>query len=249
MLTDTHCHIFSKEYQNVEEILSSLNENNIKRVILNGYNTETNNEVIKLIKKYDNVYGALGIHPNHLSPNYEKELLFIKENINNPKIIAIGEIGLDFYWNKEEKEQQLNCFAKLLDIAAEYNKPVIIHSREATADTIKMLSGYNLKGVIHCFSGSYEVAKEYIKMGYKLGINGIVTFKNSKLPDTLAKLDPKNILLETDCPYITPEPYRKFKNEPKYLDSIAKKIAEIYDLDDQKLAETLEANFFEIFDI
>jgi len=248
MLTDTHCHIFKENYDNIDEILANLEANNIKRIIINGYNLETNQEVLALTKKYPNVYGSLGIHPNYIDETKDKIIDFIKENINQPKIIAIGEIGLDYYHSKDIKNEQITCFKELLTLAEENNKPVIIHNRDATEDLINILKQHKLKGIMHCFNGSYETAKEYIKMGYKLGIGGIITFKNAKLGEIIEKLSVKDILLETDSPYITPEPYRKYQNEPKYLSEVAKKVAEIYEITDEKLLLILEENLAEIFD-
>jgi len=248
MLTDTHCHIFSNSYENVHDILNYLETYNIKRIIINGYNYQTNLEVLDLIDKYDNVYGALGVHPSNMDKNFDKTFSLIEDNLNHPKIVAVGEIGLDYYWNKDNKKIQLENFNKLLKLAQKHNKPVIIHNRESTEDMLKTITKYKLKGIMHCFSGSYEVAKEYIKNGYKLGINGIVTFSNAKLPEILEKIDISNILLETDAPFITPEPHRKNKNEPKYLGDIAKKVAQIYKLDENDLALKLEENLLSIFD-
>jgi len=249
MLTDTHCHIFNKDYDNIFEILENLKEYNLKRIIINGCNHETNEEVMKLIDKYDNVFGALGIHPNDVDEDIDKNVDYIKSNLSHPKIIAIGEIGLDYYWTQDNIENQKKCFITLMNLAKENKMPVIIHNRDATDDMIDILKEYKLKGIMHCFTGNYETARTYINLGYKLGINGIVTFKNSDLSEVISKIEVKNILLETDAPYITPEPYRKYKNEPKYLNVIAKKVAGIYKIDDQKLAEILEQNYHDIFDI
>ena len=249
MLTDTHCHILSEKYDNVAEILKNLKQNNIKRVIINGYNHKTNQEVIKLIEKHDNVYGAIGVHPADATDNLDEALDFIKKNLNHPKIVAIGEIGLDYHWNPETKEKQINCFIKQLELAKEYQKPIIVHNRDSDEDMLKILANYDLKGIMHCFGGNYEQAKSFIDLGYKLGINGILTFKNSELSKVLKKIDVKNILLETDAPYITPEPYRKEKNEPKYLNVIAEKVAEIYQINQLELSEILEENLYHIFDL
>ena len=247
MFTDTHCHIFKEDYENQEEILKNLNKNNIKRIIINGYNDKTNKEVINLTKKYKNVYGTLGFHPNNINELMPDSLKFIEENINKDKILGIGEIGLDYYRNKENKEKQKELLIKLLNLATTYNKPVIIHNRESTDDLLKLLKEYNLKGIIHSFSGSYETAIEFIKLGYKLGINGIVTFKNSKLPETLSKIPLKNILLETDSPYITPEPIRGKQNEPKNLIYIANKLTDIYNTTLEELSTQLEINYKKTF--
>ena len=247
MFTDTHCHIFKEDYENQEEILKNLNKNNIKRIIINGYNDKTNKEVINLTKKYKNVYGTLGFHPNNINELMPDSLKFIEENINKDKILGIGEIGLDYYRNKENKEKQKELLIKLLNLATTYNKPVIIHNRESTDDLLKLLKEYNLKGIIHSFSGSYETAIEFIKLGYKLGINGIVTFKNTKLPEILSKIPLENILLETDSPYITPEPIRGKQNEPKNLIYIANKLTDIYNTTLEELSIQLEKNYKNTF--
>ena len=247
MFTDTHCHIFKEDYENQEEILKNLNKNNIKRIIINGYNDKTNKEVINLTKKYKNVYGTLGFHPNNINELMPDSLKFIEENINKDKILGIGEIGLDYYRNKENKEKQKELLIKLLNLATTYNKPVIIHNRESTDDLLKLLKEYNLKGIIHSFSGSYETAIEFIKLGYKLGINGIVTFKNTKLPEILSKIPLENILLETDSPYITPEPIRGKQNEPKNLIYIANKLTDIYNTTLEELSIQLEINYKKTF--
>lgn len=249
MFTDTHCHITKNEYDDYERIINDLKVNNIKRIIINGYNLDSNKEVIKLINKYDNVYGAIGIHPNYIEEVSSELIEFIEDNINHPKVIAIGEIGLDYYRNKDLKQQQLEMFNKILTIASKNNKAVIIHNRDATSDIISNLKKHNVNGIIHCFSGSVETANEYIKLGFKLGINGILTFKNSNLGNTISKVDIKNILLETDAPYLSPEPVRATKNEPKNIIYIAEKLAEIYDVSLHNLSKKLEENFHDTFDI
>ncbi|MDD2207744.1 MAG: TatD family hydrolase [Bacilli bacterium] len=249
MFTDTHCHILSEEYSNYEDIIQNLNKHNIKRIIINGYNLSSNKEVLKLINRYSNVYGAIGLHPNYIEENNEVVINHIKANINNQKIIAIGEIGLDYYRNNNNKEKQLEVFNTLLTIADENKLPVIIHNRESTEDLIKILKKHNLKGIIHSFSGSYETALELIKLGFKLGINGIITFKNTNLGNTLKRIDLKNILIETDSPYLAPEPVRGSKNEPRNLIYIANKIAKIYNINLEELSIILENNFADVFDI
>ena len=248
MLTDTHCHLLSN-YFNLEEIINNLSANNIKRIITNGYTPKTNEEVIDLCNKYPNIYGALGLHPDNIDEDSSVVFNQIKNNHQNPKIIAIGEIGLDFYHNKDNKEEQIKLLDEFLSLGEELNLPVIIHNRDATDDLIKLLKKHHNKGIIHCFSGSLETAREYIKMGYKLGIGGVLTFKNSKLRDILKEIPLTSILLETDSPYLTPAPLRGLPNEPMYLKFILDELVNIYNLPAKDIAEILEQNFLDIFDI
>ncbi len=246
MYTDTHCHILKSEYDDPDKILKELSSNNIKRIIINGYNLESNKEVIKLISKYDNVYGALGIHPDNI--NEESTCLkFIEENLKNPKVIAIGEIGLDYYHNKENKDSQIKLLEKQLSLGEKYNLPVIIHNREATKDLIKVLKKYHTKGIIHCFNGSLETAQIFLKMGYILGINGIITFKSCKLKEVTSVLPKDSFFLETDAPYLTPEPYRGTPNEPKFIKYTASFLAASLNITETELATILEDNFKKMF--
>ena len=248
MFTDTHCHILSTEYYKPEDIIENLENNNIKRIIINGYTNKTNKEVIELAKKYDNVYGALGIHPDNIIENIDETINLIEENKDNPKIIAIGEIGLDYYHNKDNKDKQIELLETFFKLAEKNNLPVIIHNRDATDDLLKTLKKYHLKGTIHCFSGSTETAKEYIKLGFKLGIGGVLTFKNSHIRETLKEIPLSNILLETDSPYLTPYPLRGIPNEPMYLKFIADELCNIYNISLEELIKKLEQNYLDIFD-
>lgn len=248
-LTDSHTHILPSDVQNYKEIIENLEQNNIKRIIINGYNDETNKEVITLCHKYKNVYGALGFHPDNINELTLDSLKFIEENLNNPKILAIGEIGLDYFHNKENKEEQLKLLETFLKMSIKTHKPVIIHNRDATGDLINLLRKYNTKGIIHCFNGSKETAEIFIKLGYKLGIGGVITFKNCKLKEEIKNIVPSAFLLETDAPYLTPEPYRGSQNEPKYLIYTLKVLANSLNLDEEKLSNILESNFHELFDI
>lgn len=248
MYTDTHCHVLSTDYYDTDSVLSNLENCNIQRVIINGYNLESNKEVVALSSKYPYVYGALGMHPDNLDEDQDENLKYILEHIDNDKIIAIGEIGLDYYHNKDNKEKQINLLKKLLEIAEKNNLPVIIHNRDATDDLLRIVKEYHLKGIIHCFTGSIETAKEYIKLGYKLGIGGVLTFKNSKLRETLKEIPITSILLETDSPYLSPEPLRGLPNEPANLNFVAKELSKIYNLNQDELAEKLEKNYADIFD-
>lgn len=249
ILTDSHTHILPTDVPNYQEILENLKQNNIKRIIINGYNDKTNKEVLELVSKYENVYGALGFHPDNINELTEDSLEFIKKNLNNPKIIAIGEIGLDYYHNKENKEDQIKLLEKFLELSTKTNKPVIIHNREATGDLINTLKKYKTKGIIHCFNGSKETANIFLKLGYKLGIGGVITFKNCKLKEEIKGFSPNSFFLETDAPYLTPEPYRGKPNEPKYMIYTLRALSSTLNINEEELSNTLENNFHELFDI
>ena len=249
MFTDTHCHIYKEYYENIDEILKRALESNINRVINNGCNRESNKEVLALANTYNNMYVALGIHPESIDTYQKEDLTFIEENLSNPKVIAIGEIGLDYHYTKENKTLQIKLLENQLKIAETHNLPVIIHSREATEDTINTLKKYHIKGVIHSFSGSFETAKIYIKMGYLLGINGVITFKNSKLKEVIKEIPLEHLVLETDSPYLTPEPFRGKPNEPARIKEIATFISELKGISLEELARITNENIMRIFDI
>ncbi len=246
MLIDTHCHLSCDDYNNLDEIINEFDG----IMIASGCDLKTNKEVIELVNKYDNVYGTLGIHPEEIENFKESDLKFIEDNLNNKKIVGIGEIGLDYYWVKDNKEQQKELFIKQLDIAKKYNKAVIVHSREAIQDTYDILKKYNLKGSIHCFNSSLEMAREFIKIGYKIGVGGVLTFKNSKkLQEIVKDIDLKYILLETDSPYLTPEPYRGQKNKPSNVYYVALKLAELKNLSIEDIINQTGENALKEFSI
>lgn len=248
MFTDSHCHLFNEYYGDINEILDSSKNNNVTKVISDATSLETCKEMLELSKN-DMVYITLGIHPEEAN-NYNKEdLSFIEENLSNPKVIAVGEIGLDYHYDGYDKEKQIELFEMQLRLAEKYNMPVVIHSRDATKDTIDTLKKHSLAGVIHSFSGSVETAKEYIKMGYKLGINGVITFKNAHLKDTIKEIGIDHIILETDSPYLTPHPYRGKRNEPSYVLEIARFISDYLNIPLEKVSEITQSNIKDIFNI
>lgn len=249
MFTDTHCHIFDEYYDNIDEIKELMDNNNVYRVINNGTEKKSNQEILNKIQKYEWMYGAIGIHPEEVNNYSEEDLVELENNINNKKVVAIGEIGLDYHYDKESKDKQIELFEKQLKLAEKYNKPVIIHSREATLDTIECIKKYDVKGVIHCFSGSYETACIYIKLGFLIGINGVITFKNCNLIETLKKIGLDNVVLETDSPYLTPVPYRGHKNDPSHILDIVNFIASKMDISDSDISIITEDNIKRVFDI
>lgn len=246
MFCDTHCHVLKEYYQGeIGNILLLAKNNGVDRIINAGYNTTSSKEVISLTKQFDNMYGVIGIHPENV---LEEVDLTIFNNIDK-KIVGIGEIGLDYHYTKETRDKQIEMFEYQLDLAEKLNLPVVIHSRDATQDTIDILKRHHNFGVIHSFSGSLEVAKEYIKMGFALGINGVVTFKNCNLKDTLKNIDINSIVLETDSPYLTPVPFRGTPNNPSHIKDIATFVAEIYGISVAELAEITNKTVARIFDI
>lgn len=242
MFVDTHCHIFKSDYDNIDEVLNNASNNNVKYYINNGSDREYNKEVLELVKEYDNMYGALGIHPETVDDYSLDDIEFIKNNLSNEKIVAIGEIGLDYHYTKENKDEQIKLLEMQLSLAEEYNLPVIIHSRDATEDTINTLKKFNCRGTIHSFSGSLETAKIYIKMGYLLGINGVITFKNCNIKDVIKEVGLDNIVLETDSPYLTPVPYRGMQNNPSHILDIAKFVSELYNISLEELSYRTNEN-------
>lgn len=250
MFTDTHCHIYNEYYDNnIEQVYEKMKEANVDRIINNGCDSNSNKEVLNLLGKYSWMYGAIGIHPESADSYTDEDLKYIEEHIDDEKVVAIGEIGLDYYWTKDNKEKQKELFEYQLKLAERVNKPVIVHSREATQDTIDILKKYNVRGVIHSFSGSYETACIYIKMGFLLGINGVITFKNCNLKDVVAKLDLGNIILETDSPYLTPVPYRGKRNDSSHVFDIAKYICDLKGCTLEELAKETNGNISRCFDI
>lgn len=248
MFIDTHCHIFKEYYNNITEVINEMKDN---IMIVSGYNSSSNKEVIELVNKYPNVYGTIGLHPEEVNNISENDFDFIIENISNPKIVGIGEIGLDYHYVSDNKELQKDIFVKQMDIAKKYNKTVVIHSRDAIVDTVNIIKEYqDLKIVMHCYSSSLEVARDLIKMNVKLGIGGVVTFKNGvKLKEVVQNVPIENLLLETDSPYMSPEPLRGKQNKPYNCYLIAEKIAELKGISLESVLEITTSNAVSQFDL
>ncbi|MBQ8891967.1 MAG: TatD family hydrolase [Bacilli bacterium] len=225
-LCDTHFHLDSTD--DVDSIVQKAHDAGVENLILSCCDLSSIEFGINIVNKYPNMYLTIGLHPDEIKDdtsdliNYFEDLI-----INNPKIIGIGEIGLDYYHNKDNKEEQIALFKKQLDLAKKLNLPVVIHSRDAFLDTYNILKEYKLKTTIHCFTGSMEVANLYIKEGYLLGIGGVSTFKNTNLKETLKSVPLENIVFETDSPYMAPEPFRGTKNEPSNVSIICDNLCNI----------------------
>lgn len=246
-MIDTHAHILSEFYDNIDELIEELKSKEIIKVINCADSVETSKEVLNIYTKYEGyLLPAVGIHPENID---NANINDIEEIIKNNKVFAVGEIGLDYHYNDENKEQQREYFIKQLDLAIKYDLPVIIHIREAMQECFDILKTRKNRGIIHCFSGSTEMAKEYIKLGYKLGIGGVLTFKNSKLYEVIQNIDLKDIVLETDSPFLSPEPYRGKKNKPSNVYYVAKRIAEIKNISLEEVINTTTKTASQIFDI
>mgnify|MGYP004654678959 CR=1 FL=1 len=250
MFIDTHCHLSSEFYSDIPEVILEDEKAGMSQIIASFCEIDTVNDVCTFVDNYNIVYATIGFHPDQASKYTDTDLLKLRELcLKYKKIVGIGEIGLDYHYGKENRDEQIILFKKQLDLASELNLPVVIHSRDATKDTVDILKDYSLKGVIHCFSGSLEIAKEYIKLGFLLGIGGVVTFKNSKLPLVVKEIPLESIVLETDSPYLTPTPYRGSVNSSKYIPIIAEKIAEIKEISISEVASVTTNNALKLFDL
>lgn len=251
-MIDTHAHINFEDYtNNFDEVLNDIRNNDVSVVIIPGVEPSTFEEINEYCSRYEMLYGAVGIHPSEFQTyddNAEKQ---IYEYLKNEKIVAIGEIGLDYHYGADTKEEQKLVLRKQLEIAEKTQMPVIIHDREAHEDTFNILQDYNLKDVIfHCFSGNAEFAKKCINKGYYIAIGGVVTFKNAKDLKEAVKIVPlEKLLLETDCPYLAPVPFRGKLNTPAYLKYIAQEIANIKNIDIEEVKKHTTLNAKKVFNI
>lgn len=248
MYIDTHCHLLKSDFNNVDEVIIKLDNN---YAIVSGAEINDNKEVINLINKYNNIYGTIGLHPSEATKYKKEDLEYIEQNLNNKKIVGIGEIGLDYHYGKEDANLQKELFIKQLDLARKYKLPVTIHSRDALLDTFEIVKMYkDLKITYHCYSYSLEHAKELLKQNIKFGINGVVTFKNSRvIKEVVEYLPLENLLLETDSPYLSPEPVRGTKNFPSNVQIVAQKIAEIKKIPYEIVLKTTFDNAKRQFDL
>lgn len=248
MLVDTHCHIFSEYYEDIDEIVMRAKNAGVGMIIVNGIDRKTNEEVLNLVSKYDIVYGALGVHPESADVVSDEDFKFIEEHINDDKIVAVGEIGLDYHYDIDKNKQKY-IFKRQLEMAKKYSKPVIVHSRECIQETYDILKVSDVKGIMHCYSGSVEMARKFCEIGFYLGIGGIITFKNAvKLIEVINETSLEYIVLETDAPYLSPEPYRGKRNEPINISVILKRICELKGLNIKQAGDVTTRNAFRLFD-
>ena len=233
-MIDTHSHIYSEEFDaDGDEVIQRAKDAGVTKIVLPNVDTQSLPRMLELEAQYpDYCYAAVGLHPESVKENYQIELDIIREELERRKYLAVGEIGIDLYWDKTYQTEQIRAFQTQVEWAIEFNLPVIIHVRNSHNETIQALkpySGKGLKGIFHCFGGTPEEAAEIFSLGdFKLGIGGVVTFKNSGLAATLMHIPLEKLVLETDSPYLTPVPFRGKRNESSYLRYVAARLSEIY---------------------
>ncbi len=253
MIFESHAHYDSHQFDEDREVLlGSMQENGVGTVVNICADWDSVTEVVEMVQNYPFMYSAVGLHPDEVGDLDEERFEFLKTQCQKEKVVAVGEIGLDYYWDNESHDLQKKWFVRQLELARELSLPVIIHSRDAAEDTLQIMKEHaqGLRGVIHCFSYSKELAEEYVKMGFYIGIGGVVTFKNGKKLKEVAEVVPlERILLETDCPYLAPEPYRGKRNSSIYIPHIAQAIADIKGCTFEEVVAQTEANGKELFNI
>lgn len=247
MIFDTHAHYDDEAFdEDRDEVLTSLREWGVGTVVNVGASMEGSRRSVSLSEQYEFVYSAVGVHPDEVGELREEDMEWMREQLQKPKVVAVGEIGLDYYWDKEGHDLQKKWFLRQLKLAKELKKPVIIHSREAAADTMELLKA-NYHGempmVMHCYSYSMEMAREYRKMGLYLGIGGVLTFKNAKkLKETVLESPMEYLLLETDCPYLAPVPNRGKRNDSGMLKFVVQELAALKGITPEEVIRITEEN-------
>ena len=254
MIFDTHAHYEDEQFDgDRDELLASMKENGVGRVVDVGASIESTKGAVELAGKYDFIYAAVGIHPEAVDRIDESDIEWLKSLTSNEKVVAIGEIGLDYYYEDPVREIQKVWFERQLELAHEVKLPVCIHSREAAKDTLDIMKKHHaeeLGGVIHCFSYSTEMAKTYIDMGYYIGIGGVVTFKNSKkLKEVVKNIPLERIVLETDCPYMAPVPNRGKRNSSLYLPDVVSVVAELKGVTEEDVIRITEENGMKLYNL
>lgn len=269
-MIDTHCHIDDPQYaEELDAFLAEQRQDGVEAILVPGVDKTSVKDVLEVCDKYPQyLFPALGLHPENVKEDWQEQLQVLKDAVdarisNSPKgvpypiagrpiserkLIAIGEIGLDYHWDTTFKEQQQEALREQMRWAEQYDLPVMIHSRDAAEDTLKILREFpNVKGVMHCFSGSHEVAEQVVKMGYYLGIGGVITFKNCKLAEHLVGIPLERLVLETDAPYMAPVPYRGKRNESRWMWYVAERLAQVYNCSPEYINEVTTANAKELF--
>lgn len=254
MVFDSHAHYDDEQFdEDREELLSNLSKNGVEYIVNVGAGIESTKKTIELSERYHNVYGAVGVHPTDAAELDNEKLEWLKSLSRHKKVVAIGEIGLDYYWDEPDRKIQKKWFLRQMELAKEMKLPMIIHSRDAAKDTLDMMIAADAKqvgGVVHCFSYSVEMAKEYLSLGFYIGVGGVITFNNAKkLKEVVEYVPLECILLETDCPYLAPVPNRGKRNSSLNLPYVAKEIATIKGIEYEKVVEVTALNAKKLYRI
>ena len=254
IITDTHTHLYSESFdEDRDEMIQRAIDANVERFFIPAIDSTYADRMYDLEKSFpDHVHLMMGLHPTHVQENYKSELQFIENQFQQRDFIAVGEIGIDLYWDKSTLKIQQEAFRYQIQLAKKYKLPIVIHCREAFDEVFEILEeekGEDLFGIFHCFTGTLEHAKKAISYNLKLGIGGVVTFKNGKIDKFLAEIPLKHIVLETDAPYLAPTPFRGKRNESSYIINVAEKLSEIYNMSLAEIAEITTQNSKDIFGI
>ena len=251
MAIDTHAHIFDEAFdEDRDEVIKRIVEANINKVVVVGFSKETNVLALELAKKHELIYSTAGYHPSEANEINVNDIVELESFINDNKVYAIGECGLDYYWVKDNIEKQKWLFNEQIKLAIKYDLPLVIHCRDAVSDVYEILKGYKgqVRFVMHCYSGSVEMAREFLNLGGYISLGGPVTFKNAKTPKEVAVDVPLDrLLIETDCPYLAPTPYRGKRNEPSYVRNVLNEIALLKGIDVLELESILDSNSINFF--
>lgn len=254
MLVDSHAHLDDERFEeDRDNIIKSLNKNNVEIVLNPGADLKTSIAAVELAEKYGIIYAAVGCHPHDSKDMTEDIIEIFRKMAQHEKVLAIGEIGLDYYYDNSDREVQRKWFREQVVLARELDMPYIVHDRDAHEDVLKIMKEERYegsRGILHCYSGSLEMAREFIKMGFMISLGGPVTFKNSKTPKLVAAEIPlEYLLIETDSPYLAPEPFRGKRNEPAHVRFVAEEIARIRNISAEEVAERTNRNFRTLFGI
>ena len=253
MYFDTHVHLNSDRYDDVDKLIEEALASGVKKMVVVGYDIETSLKAVEIASNFDFIYAAVGIHPSEVKKAKISDLEIIEKCLINNKVVAIGEIGLDYHWDQDNKEYQKRFFVEQLKLANKYDLPIIIHSRDAAKDTYDVLKEnkkYYKKGIMHCYSYSLEMAKLFIELNFKIAFGGALTFLNAKENKEIVKnLNIKDLLIETDAPYLAPHPYRGKVNEPKYIKLVVEEIARLKEMSVEEVAETTYNNACDLFEV
>lgn len=248
-LIDTHAHIYLPEFDaDRPALLQKAKALGIEKILMPAIDSETHNALLQVEQDYEPCIAMMGLHPCSVNDQYEAELQIVADYLQQRKFIAVGEIGLDFYWDKTYTQQQYDAFHRQIQWAVQYDIPIVIHSRNATDECIEVIKQYpGLRGIFHCFSGNLEQAQQITETGFLLGIGGVVTFKNAGLDKIVAAIDSNHIVLETDAPYLAPVPYRGKRNESSYITLVAEKVAALWQSDVETVCKITTQNAYKLF--